>query len=193
MKWKNLIHRARVGDREIDPREVVSSVSEKYADLSDRGRIVMPRSSLPCSWFRVRECFAEAYEMEYLQLPQHLKDSYHQVYRNLAYFLDDSLCRDFDVSLASFTKSRAERCGSVGIILDESRSKALNAGLALAAIAEDRKKIWERVNQEVNCPLRDRTRVAETLIYCTETYRSLWDEWASFANFMSYLKDPGCP
>ncbi|MCX6833624.1 MAG: hypothetical protein NTW07_00575 [candidate division Zixibacteria bacterium] len=171
----------------LNASEIVSQVGEVYANFNEQRRLVKPRSSLPCPWFVARECFMIAYEAEYLLLPDKIRDSYHHVYRELAFFIDDGLCNEFEASLNVAVKCRSERLRKAGFPEDEALSRKLLASLVMV-VSKDRKAIWEDLAKEESCPRHDLLVLAETLSYCSGLYRALWDEWAAFANLIAYRK-----
>jgi hypothetical protein len=128
----------------LDPAEIVSSVSLVYADYNAQHAIVKPRSSLPCSWFAARECFMIAYEREYLELPEQLRDSYHHVYAELSFFLDDESVESFESSLNTATTCYSNRCRSLGLpVLEEVYCRKYLAGTVL----DDRKGVWTHLGK----------------------------------------------
>ena len=186
MFWKQ---RHRPETTKMDPQyasEIVTQVGGIYADLNDQGTLVKPRSSLPCAWFAVRECFMIAYEAEYLQLPENLKNSYHYVYSELAFFVDDDLCNEFNTSLNVATKCHSERLRNAGLTENEAVSRIFIASLSVKI--DDRKAIWEHLEHEKTCPRHDLVLLAETLSYCGEMHRAMWNEWSAFANLVAYHK-----
>jgi hypothetical protein len=174
------------GEHELYASDIVSQVGGIYADLNEQGYLIKPCSSLPCSWFAVRECFMTAYEAEYLQLSETIRNSYHHVYRELAFFVDDGLCDEFNASLTVAAKCRSERLRKMGLPEDEAFSRRVIASPTVKI--EDRKAIWEHLRQEETCPRDDLLLLAETLAYCGEMHRALWNEWAAYANLIAYRK-----
>lgn len=182
MFWKQ---RPRQGDvSNLDAGEIVSKVAGIYADLNEQGQLVKPRSILPCSWFVVRECFMADYETEYLKMPENVRESYHHVYRELSFFVDDDLCKDFNASLNTAAKCRFERSRKLGLKQDETFCRNFIASTAV--ITQNREEIWAHLTHEETCPKKDLLLLAETLTYCSELYRAMWDEWAAFANLVAY-------
>jgi len=170
--------------------EIVSKVGQTYADLNDRGQLVKPHSALPCSLFAVREAFQTAYEVELNQLSEEIKDSFAYVYKELAFFVDDSLCDSFNASLTVAVQHRRERLRAIGVEEDEMFSR--NCIASDTVKIQDRKSIWEHLGHEETCPTRDLLLIAETLAYCGEMYRVLWNEWAAFANLTEYRNKSQC-
>ena len=189
MFWKQRHRQGDTNVNNLDTGEIVSKVGEIYAKFNEQGQLVKPQSSLPCSWFAVRECFMIAYEKEYLELPKNLHDSYHHVYRELAFFIDDDLCKDFNSSLDIAAKCRFERVRKLGISEDETFCRKFIAFYALRI--QDRKEIWDHLAHEETCPRQHLLLLAETLTYCSELYRAMWNEWAAFANLIAYRKKKG--
>lgn len=184
MFWKQRHRKDAANVSHLDASEIVSQVGGIYADLNDQGQLVKPRSSLPCPWFTVRECFMITYEAEYLQLPENIRNSYLHVYRELAFFVDDRLCNEFHASLNVAAKCRSERLRETGLAEDEAFSRRFIASDTVTI--QDRKAIWEHLGYEKTCPRHDLLLLAETLTYCGELNRALWNEWAAFANLIAY-------
>ncbi len=166
-----------------------SRVGGIYADFNEQGQLVKPRSSLPCPWFAVRECFMIAYETEYLELPEDLRNSYHFVYGELSFFVNDDLCKDFNYSLNIAAKCRFERSRTLGIPEDEAFCRKLIASDTVKI--QDRKEIWTHLAREETCPRQHLLLLAETLTYCGELHRAMYNEWAAFANLIAYRKKKG--
>ncbi len=186
MFWKQHHRQKATNFNDLDASEIVSQVSGIYADLNDQDQLVKPRSSLPCPLFTVRECFMTAYEKEYLQLSEKLRNSYHHVYRELAFFVDDELYNKFNASLNIAVKCRFEQEQKYGISQTEDFYRKLIASSSVTI--QNRKAIWESLANEKTCPRHDLILLAETLSYCSESYRALWDEWAAFSNLVAYRK-----
>lgn len=186
MFWKPRSRQCDTDVNNLDAGEVVSKIGGIYADLTEQGQLVKPRSSLPRPWFVVRECFMIAYETEYLELPQNLHDSYHFVYRELSFFVDDDLCKDFNCSLNIAAKCRFERLRKYGISGDESFCRKFIASNLLKF--HRREEIWSHLASEETCPRQHLLLLAEPLAYCSELHRAMWDEWAAFANLIAYRK-----
>ena len=188
MFWKQNHRRNVTNVNDLDASEIVSQVSGIYADLNEQGQLIKPRSSLPCSWFTVRECFMTAYEKEYPQLSEKLRDSYHHVYRELAFFVDDGLYNNFNSSLNIAAKCRFERDRKYGISQNEDFYRKLIASPSVTI--QNRNEIWESLASanEKTCPKHDLLLLAETLSYCSELYGALWNEWAAFSNLIAYRK-----
>lgn|GEM_PF-6470628 len=168
----------------LDADEIVRKVSLVYADYNDEDKKVKSRSSLPCSWFAARECFVIAYEREYLELSEQLKDSYHHVYRELAYFVDDELFESFENSLEIALRCSYDLLRSRGI---SDQDEAFQESMILGPDTGDRNDIWTFLGEVApTCPPYDRQHLAETLGYCNGMFKIMWDEWASFANLVEY-------
>ncbi|MDD2763922.1 MAG: hypothetical protein PHE83_08130 [Opitutaceae bacterium] len=170
----------------LDASEVVSRVGELNAGFHQRHQLVKNRSCLPCSWFATRECFFHAYDKEYRELPKQLHDSYHLVYAELAFFVDDGIGKEFDLALGIAAKCRNERMQKLGIAEDEQHCRRFIASFAVKA--QERKEIWEHLALEVTCPRRHLVLLAETLTFCAAQYRSMYDEWVAYANLLSFTK-----
>ena len=148
---------------------------------------VKPRSRLPCSWFATREQFFAAYKSEYSVLTKQLHDSYQHVYAELAFFIDDDDMARFDSSLDVATKHRIERMQKAGIAEKEEFARR---DLASSTVKiQTRQQIWDRLRAEQTCPRSDLLVLAETLSFCGTLYRSMYDEWAAFANFVASQKN----
>lgn len=186
MFWKKRHQQDAPNITHLFASDIVSRVGGIYADFNDQGYLVKPRSSLPCSWFTVRECFMTAYEAEYLQLSETIRNSYGHVYRELAFFVVDGLCNEFNASLNVAAKCRSERLRKVGLAEDEAFSRRYIASDTVKI--EDRKAIWEHLRQEETCPRHNLLLLAETLTYCGEMHRALWNEWAALENLTAYRK-----
>lgn len=169
-----------------DAAEIASRTGEVYANLNEQGLLVKPRSSLPCPWYIVRESYIIAYETEYLELPENLHDSYHHVYRELAFFIGDELFEDFNSSLGVAAMNRFEREQKLGLSVDESSCRNQIAHIGVKA--QTREEIWDSlVASETTCPRRHLVVLAETLGYCSSLFRSMWDEWAAYATVIAHL------
>ncbi len=182
MFWKQRHRPDAININPLDAREVVSQVGNIYANLTEQGQVVKPRSSLPRSWFAVRECFMIAYKAGYLQLPENMRNAFHHVYRELAFFVDDDLCSEFNSSLNVAAKCRSERFRQMGVTMEESYSRSSIASTS----SQGRKEIWEDLTQEKTCPRNDLLLLVEVLSYCGEMHRAMWDEWSAFANLVAY-------
>ncbi len=165
-------------------REIVSSVADAYCELNDRSQLVKSCSKLPCSWFATREQFFKAYKSEYSVLTKQLRDSYHHVYAELTFFINDDDLARFDSSLATAAKHRIERMRRAGIVEREEFATRFLASLTVKI--ETRQEIWDRLRVEETCPRTDLLVLAETLSFCGALYRSMYDEWAAFANFVDF-------
>jgi len=186
MFWKQ---RPRQGDTNVnnlDAAKIVSKVGEVYADFNEKEQLVKPSSSLPCPWSVVRECFMKAYETEYLELTENLRDSYHFMYGELSFFVDDNLCKDFNSSLNIAAKCRFEQSQKLGLSKDETFYRKFIASDAVKV--QNREEIWADLAREETCPRQHLILLAETLTYCSALHRSMWDEWAAFANLIAYRK-----
>lgn len=170
-----------------DAAEIASQTGEIYANLNEQGLLVKPRSSLPCSWYAVRESFVIAYETEYLELPENLHDSYHHVYRELAFFIGDELFKDFNSSLGVAAMNRFEREQKLGLSVDESSCRNHIAHIGVKT--QTREEIWDSlVASETTCPREHLVVLAETLGYCSSLFRTMWDEWAAYATVIAHQK-----
>ena len=187
MFWKKQPPRIAQNAHIHDAAEIVSKVGLIFAKYNDRGQLVKPRSSLPCSWFAARECFMSAYKAEYLELPESLQNSYHQVYVELAFFVEDDLCKDFNNSLNIAAKCRSERHRGLGRYEDETFCKKFIASKSV--ITQNRKEIWTHLAHEETCPTQHLRLLAETLSHCSQLHHAMWDEWATFANLISFRKE----
>ena len=188
MFWKQRPRQGDASGANLDAGEVVSQVGGIFADFSGRGQLVRPRSSLPCSWFAVRECFVVAYEREFLELTEENHNSYHYVYCDLAFFVDDDLCKQFDSALTIAAKCRCERLRKFGISEDETFCRSYLAGSEVKI--QDRKEIWTALGDKFleTCPTQYLRLLAETMAHCGELHRAMRDEWESFVNFIAYRK-----
>lgn len=171
----------------VDHTEVVTRTSQAYATLNEQGRLIKPASSLPRSVDAIRESFKFAYAMEFRSLSDQLKDSYHHVYRELAFFIDDELCREFDQSLAIAADCRRKRRLAQGAPAEP--KKLWQQLIDLYARTDTRERIWDRLAEESTCPRSDLKLIAEVLSCCAGVHRALWDEWAAFATFVAYRLD----
>ena len=191
MFWKKRPTQGYAGGANLDAGDVVSQVGEVYADLSARRQLVKPRSRLPCSWFAVRECFVVAYEREFLELTEEPQNSYHQVYRELAFFVDDNLCEQFNHALTIAVKCRCELLRQNGISEDEAFSRSHIASSSVTV--QDREEIWAVLGNRFleTCPTQHLLLLAETMSHCGELYRAMGDEWSAFDNLLSFRKKKG--
>ena len=185
MFWKQ---RHRPDTTNMNPQnasEIVTQVGAIYIDLNEQGQLVKPRSSLPCAWFNVRGCFITAYEAEYLQLTEKVKWSYHHVYGELAFFVDDNLFNEFNTSLNVAAKCCSEQIRNG---LTENEVRMIIASEAVKR--QDRKTIRKGLEfkLEKTCPRHDLHVLAETLTYCGHIWRAMWDEWAAFEKLVAYRK-----
>lgn len=167
-----------------DVSEIVSKVGKLSAEFYRQHQLIKSRSSLPCSWFKTRECFLQAYEKEYRELPKQLHDSYLLTYADLAFFVEDHLSQEFEIALSIATKCRSERMQKLGLSEDEALSRRSIASIAVKAM--ERKEIFAQLAREVSCPRVHLVLLAETLSYCTAQYRTMYDEWVAHANFLSF-------
>ncbi len=165
----------------------MSAVADAYAALNDRSQLVKPRSKLPASWFSTREHFFVAYKAEYSSLTKQLHDSYHQIYAELAFFVDDDDVARFETALDIATKHRIERMHKLGITEEESFCRRYLA--SPAAKVKTRQQIWDSLRAEETCPRTHLLILAETLCFCGALYRAMYDEWAAFANFVTSQKN----
>lgn len=189
MFWNQRHRQGDTNVNNLDAGEIVSKVGEIYADLNEEGQLVKPCSSLPCSWFVVRECFMIAYEAEYLELPENIRDSYHFVYGEQSFFVDDDLWNDFNSSLNIAAKCRFERVRKLGLSTDETSCRNWIASVAVKV--QDREEIWASLAREKTCPRQYLIVLAETLAYCSALHRAMWDEWAAYANLIAYRNNKG--
>ena len=171
---------------DLNASDVVTQVALVHARLNMAGQRIKPRSSLPCSWFSVRECFVTAYEEECLQLSKADRENYHYVYRELAFFVDDELFKKFSSSLDVAAQCRAKRLRDAGKAEEVEFSRKVILVELESAKIQDRDAIYEHLARENTCPTRDLVLIAETLVYCGWLYRLMWDEWVAFANLIEY-------
>ena len=170
-----------------DAAEIVSQTGQVYADLNEPGQLVKPRSSLPCPWYIVRESFLVAYEIEYPELPENLQDSYHHLYIELAFFIDDELYNDFNSSLSVAAKNLFERIQKLGLSGDESSCRNRIAHIGVKA--QTREEIWDSLlANETTCPRQHLIVLAETLGYCSSLFRVMWDEWAAYTTWIAHQR-----
>ena len=128
-----------------------------------------------------------AYEREYLELPKHWHDSYHQMYNELAFFIDDGLFASYEESFNVAVKCCSDQRQTSGLRADEAFCKMIIANKSM--VVEDEDKIGTRLLQDVpTCPAHDRLCLFQTLAYCRAMYKVMWDEWAAFANLIGYQK-----
>jgi hypothetical protein len=165
-------------------REIVSKVGGVYADLNEQRMLVKPHSSLPCSWFYARECFVIAYENEYLNLSEELRDSYHHVYRELSFFIEDKLWKEFNSALDIAARRQYEQISTLGGITSEDFCRNLLASGAV--MGQTREEIWRQLAEINTCPRKHLIVLFETLSYCGALHRAMWDEWAAFANLVAF-------
>lgn len=186
MFWKQ---RTKNKKPDIDPEyasDIVSQVGGIFASLNDRHQLIKPRTALPCSWFAVRECFMVAYDADYLHLPDELKNAYDQVYGELAFFVEDELCAEFNISLDVVAKCRSQAFKNIGAKEDVASERRRLASELVKY--KDRKAIFESLANVEACPRRDLLLVAETLAHCGELYRAMSAEWTAFASLISFRK-----
>lgn len=190
MFWKKPPRQGDASRANLDAGEVVSQVGGIHADFAKRGgQIFKPRSSLPCSWFAVRECFVVAYEREFLELTEDLHNSYYQVYWQLAFYIDDDLYKQFDSALTIAAKSRCERMRKLGLSGDETLCRRELAGVALQPQdGNARNVIWTQLGCEDTCPTQHLRLLAETMAHCNELSCAMRDEWDAFINLIAYRK-----
>jgi hypothetical protein len=126
-------------------------------------------------------------------LPVELHDSYHQIYSELAFFVDDEESVRFGLSLDVAAKCRSERMQTLGVIEDESSCRRFLASSTIKL--QSRKEIWERLSAEKTCPRSHLLLLAETLCFCGGLYRAMYDEWAAYANLIAFQdkKEPNQP
>jgi hypothetical protein len=183
MFWKT---RKSADVANLSAGEIVSRVSEIYADLNEQDCLIKPQSKLPCSWFGARESFMVAYQTEYLNLSEELRHGYHHIYRELAFFVDDDLCEQFNASLDVAVRCRSERLKEIRVFEEETRSR--NKIASQSVKMQNRKEIWEGLAHEKTCPRNDLLVLTEILAYCAGLHRAMWDEWAAFANLIACRK-----
>jgi hypothetical protein len=128
----------------------------------------------------VRECFHQAYERDYLSLTKATQDSYHHVYRELAFFVEDDLCTEFNVALDVAVRCRMERMQGVGIAEDAVSCRIFIASDAVKI--QQKNEIWDQLAKELTCPRKDLLVLANTLTYCSAIYRAMWNEWVAFTS-----------
>ena len=186
MFWNKNQSREEAGVIRLNATETVTKVSKIYAELNEQRQLIKPRSSLPCTWFHARESFMTAYEAEFLDLSEELRNSYHHVYRELSFFVDDDLFKDFNTSLDVAVMCRIERSKKLGITEDEISCRSLIASEAVKVL--DRGQIWASVAREKTCPREHGIVIWYTLVYCNGMYRAMWDEWAAFSNLILHRK-----
>lgn len=186
MFWKQHPKQGDTNFSNLNAAEIVSKVSGVYSDFNEQGQLVKPRASLPCSWFAARECFMIAYDAEFQVLPETLHNSYHFVFRELSFFVDDNLCKDFNLSLNIAAKCRSERMQALGISEDEAFCRVCIASKGVTV--QDREEICAQLAHEVTCPKQHLALLAETLAYCSELHRAMRDEWATFSNLVAFRK-----
>jgi hypothetical protein len=168
----------------LDAGEIVSQVGSVYADYSDQQQLVKPRSSLPCSWFSARECFANDYQANYPHLSDELRGSYHHVYRELAFFVDDGLCEAFNLSLDAAVSSRCKMLRDSGVSPREDFLRNMIASFAVTVMGRD--EIWKDLQSYSTCPREHLITLAETLSHCSGVFQSMSDEWTAVANLVAY-------
>jgi hypothetical protein len=191
MLWKRYPRQSETTITYRDAVDIVSKVGEIYADLSDQRQLVKSQASLPCPWFVARECFLFAFEREYIDLSDNLKNSFHHVYRELSFFVDDTLFREFNVALDVAVKCKSESFKAMGLPIDEAKCRWLIASQAV--IGKDRNEIWSDLASEETCPREHIVVLAETLSYCSALYRVMWDEFVAFENLIAHRKKLGSP
>ena len=184
MFWKQKHPNKLANFAPSDATEIVSQVGGIYAKFCDQAQLIKPRSSLPCSWFTVRDCFMTAYEIEYHQLSEDLHNSYSHVYAELAFFVDDELCNQFNTSLNVAARCAAERLQKAGVQQNEASLRRFIASDTVKI--KNRDAIWESLAQQETCPRDNLLVLAETLSYCGEMYRSISNEWSAFANLVEF-------
>ncbi len=165
--------------------ELVSQVGEVYADLNEQGQLVKKRSSLPCPWHAARESFAIAYKIEYAELSSHLRDSYHHVYWELSFFIDDNSHQRYEASLGVVAQHEFERMQKIGLSgsILTCRRRIAHIGM----IGQTREEIWESlIESNETCQREHLIILAETLDYCSAMYRLMWDEWVVYDTFIAY-------
>jgi hypothetical protein len=166
-------------------RDLVSEIGMIFGDLCEQGMLVKRRSSLPCPWYVARECFFITYGQEHSELSEQLKDSYHLVYRELSFFIEDKLWQDYERSLSTALQHRAQRNGMLGLSESEQFSKNLIASTTVTL--KTREQIFDNLVQtEKDCPRAHLIVLAETLGFCAALYRLMWDEWAAYTTLIAH-------
>ena len=186
MFWRQRPRRDDSDISNLDPGEIVSQVGEIYANFCEQHQLIKPRSSLPCAWFVARECFMDAYEQEYLQLSEQLKDGYQHVYRELSFFVDDDLYKRFNAALDVAAKCRWEREQKLGLSEDLASCRRDIASLAVKV--QSKEEIWASLAHEATCPKQHLILITETLTYCSRLFHGMDAEWVAFANLVAYRK-----
>ena len=127
-----------------------------------------------------------AYKREYPELPKDLRDSYHHVYRELSFFVDDDTYQKYDTSLNVVTQNRVERMQRLG--RPETKATCKNHHVAHIGVkAQTREEIWESlVKSDEACPREHLIVLAETLGYCSALFRVMWDEWAAYDTLIAH-------
>ena len=189
MFWKHKSDRDSDNSHNLDSAGVVSRVGEVYAGFCDERQLIKPYSSLPCPWHFVRQCFMSDYTENYLSLPDDLKDSYQHIYRELSFFVDDDLLRDFNSALdiAAEAAAKFERELFIKKGISQPASPASFHKMMIAnpsVVVQSREDIWKSLPE--NCPRQHRLVLFETLVYCSELFHSMDKEWVAFANLTAY-------
>ena len=126
----------------------------------------------------------KAYEKEYHQLSEDLRNAYSHVYGELAFFVDDELYNRFNISLNIAAKCAAEQLQKAGVQQNEAFFRKFIASETVKV--KDRNAIWKSLAQQETCPRENLLVLAETLSYCGEIYRSISNEWSAFANLVEF-------
>jgi hypothetical protein len=189
MFWKKNLHQGKNIADNFNAGDIVSKIAGIFADFNEKDQLVKPQSSLPCSWFASRECFMIAYNSEYAELSEELRHSYHFIYRELAFFIEDDLYDAFNVSLNIAVACRIKKLramGLSGLSLDEDfcRRRIATGSVKI----QRREEILKHLSQEETCPKQHLLLLAEILTYCSELHRAMWDEWVAFSNMVAYRK-----
>lgn len=189
MFWKGNGKKDKDNRLKLNSSEIVTQVAKVYGDYCDKGVLIRPHSSLPCSWFTARECFFIAFEAEYLEISEELRKGYHEVYRELALFIEDDLYKAYNYSLNVAAKCQIERFqpqGRSGVSMDIDSIKRRIVGFEMKTLS--REEIWKQLAMEEKLPKEHLAVLAEILSYCSGLYRAMWNEWAAFANLTAYRK-----
>lgn len=164
---------------------LVADIGAVYADLCAAGVLVKKRSSLPCPWYVARECFMIAYRAQHRELSDQLESAYLTVFSDLSFFVEDSLCENYERSLTVAVRHRMEHFGNSASGWTERsvRNDFANEGV----IAQTREEVFSSLlKMETYCPREHLIVLAETLSYCSALYRIMWDEWAAYTTLIAH-------
>jgi len=165
--------------------ELVSQIGGVYADHNEQGLLVKKRSSLPCPWYVARESFTIAYKIEYLELPENLKNAYHHVYRELSFFIDDDSYQKYEASLDVVAQHQVEQMQKIGMSKSILTCRNLIANMGVTT--QTREETWESlIKNNETCQREHLIILAETLGYCSAMYRLMWDEWVAYDTFIAF-------